>query len=180
MQERRPFLSSTRMKESPPSVTAVPELTFHYQFCSAVDLPNTGGLLRQVLSRLKTPAAVLGWGKSEEDMVQATSSYGHMVHAADWALNLATLTNYHFPNVRDLLPASGNQAPPEAGADGSCPQREMAVHTITFLMTDGDNIQWLLSDFATSPRFVPSFLFFLLSLAGELFHSQMDALVVPC
>lgn len=27
------------------------------------------------------------------------------------------------------------------------------MHTVTFVMTDGDNLQWLLSDFATDPNF---------------------------
>ncbi len=60
------------------------------------------------------------------------------IHAADWAPNLATYTAFYAPML-------GQPHVPQPATPNK--------HTVTFLMTDGDNVQWLLNSFS-SPKFV--------------------------
>lgn len=92
-----------------------------------------------VLDSLQLQSAVLGWGTSEFGLVSAATSRGSWVNAADWAKNVGTLAG--FPAGGDLAQPN-NRPPPQPAAP---PQR----HTVSFLMSDGDNLQWLLNDFAT-------------------------------
>jgi hypothetical protein len=109
-------------------------------------------LADQVLGAMTWPAAVFGWGVSEDGTIAAVSGVGGYVHASDWAKNLDVLTNF------DLAPftqsGGGGGAPvPAPAATGSFVAAATAppaqVHTVCFVMTDGDNVQWLLNDFAT-------------------------------
>jgi len=80
---------------------------------------------------------MFGWGPSENILVNLSSVFGVFVHASDWAENLSFLSNMqvaHLQQQPEPLPA-----PPKQNA-----------HTICFLMTDGDNLQWILNSFATS------------------------------
>lgn len=97
---------------------------------------------QQVLSSTTSPAAMFGWGASEDETVAAGAEYGVFVHGSDWARNLATLSNFDvkedFKQKRRPAPAALRVAP--------------AVHSVCFVMTDGDNIQWLLNGFTSDPR----------------------------
>ncbi len=100
-------------------------------------------IFERVLGRSASGGALLGWGNDEFQLVSQSSRRNFWVHAADWSLNLSTLTNF----AVDLT-----QKPP---VDSLAYTREN-VHTVCFLMTDGDNIQWLLNDFDTNPRWYAS------------------------
>ncbi|MGE5497938.1 MAG: T9SS type A sorting domain-containing protein, partial [Syntrophothermus sp.] len=87
-------------------------------------------------------AALFGWGFDEAKLVSHTSAFDIYVHAADYANNLSTLTNFTADakqggSIREFNP---NQQ----------------VHTVCFLMTDGDNIQWLVSSFAGASKWYAS------------------------
>jgi hypothetical protein len=73
------------------------------------------------------------------------------VHASDWAQNLATLTNFDIDSFTQI-----------GGGDGSIATIQN-THTVTFVMTDGDNIQWLLNDFTTSNGKINCSVFFFLN-----------------
>jgi hypothetical protein len=96
---------------------------------------------KRVLDSLAPASAIVGWGASEFVTVSAASlTKGSWVHAADWAHNLAALTSFALgPDARqpNAFPSTAPSTKP--------------VHTVTFLMSDGDNLQWLLNDFATGP-----------------------------
>jgi hypothetical protein len=62
------------------------------------------------------------------------------VHASDWAKDLDVLSNF------DLPPFT------QRGGGGGAGGPTSNVHTVCFVMTDGDNVQWLLNDFATTPQ----------------------------
>jgi hypothetical protein len=104
--------------------------------------PISSVLTNNVFSEMNANSVLFGWGDSEFTFVRNSSSYSIMVHPADWANNLSTLTNFstetvqhsHIENIEVL--------------DN--------VHTVCFVMTDGDNIQWLLNDFATSDNWFGS------------------------
>jgi hypothetical protein len=100
--------------------------------------------LREVtLARLskesKGCAASFGWVGDEGTYVSQLSQHGVWAHASDWAKNLVTLSNVHV-----------EVSPPSSAHKVSVSQNETAVHTVTFVLTDGDNLQWLLGSFFNS------------------------------
>ncbi len=106
-------------------------------FTSAMNAP----LATRAFGRMQPNSALLGWG-SENDLVLAASEHGLHVHAADFANNLSTFTNFN---------VTAQQHQPSMDTD-IIPNR----HTVCFIMTDGDNVQWLLGDFADNARWYGS------------------------
>ncbi len=89
-----------------------------------------------VMGQMNADAACLGWGdasQGENVFVGNGSSNGVYTVAADWALDLATLSS-----IRDLLLYQRTYA---------MPTPEPSVHYVTFVVTDGDNVQWNLGGF---------------------------------
>jgi hypothetical protein len=73
---------------------------------------------------------VLGWGPSEIGVVEALAARGIAIHASDWALNLPSYASFHVPVLQQRRPPAANAA--------ASPQGK---HTVTFLLSDGDNLQ---------------------------------------
>ena len=123
----------------------------------------------------------LGWGDDESAYVQALSEAGVAAHASDWARGMATLANLHVhaglrlrtdPNVMvrrgrgKRMSARGgkaaiDRAPRRAAAavfdtGNAAGDETNAVstnkHTVALLMSDGDNVQWLINALATDAR----------------------------
>ena len=95
----------------------------------------------EIATAMQNNSALLGWGTSEQGLVSWASEASVMVNAADWAADLSTLSNIacpsgFFPMMQQVLD------PIEID---NCD-----VHTVCFVMSDGDNIQWILNSFATS------------------------------
>ena len=90
--------------------------------------------------------AVFGWsdgnnpGGGEHALVQAASQAGAIVHPADYNRNLEALSN---------LPL-GPLTPVAAPDTCTCPSGA-AKHTVAFVMTDGDNLQWTLGRWSMNP-----------------------------
>ena len=82
---------------------------------------------------MNSGAAFFGAWPDELNTVEQLSKRSLMVHASDWAINLSTLTN---------IPATINMQK-ETDTFKVIPN----VHTVCFVMSDGDNIQWLLNAF---------------------------------
>jgi hypothetical protein len=99
-------------------------------------------LVRQVLGALQPGYAAVGWGPDEKATVAAVSEAGGSVIPADWALNLDVLSAYELASFTP-------PPPPPAPLPDPLP----AQHTVTFLMSDGDNVQFMLGDYAVSERF---------------------------
>ncbi|MHB1685856.1 MAG: GxGYxYP domain-containing protein [Ignavibacteriaceae bacterium] len=102
----------------------------------------TGSLTNQVFSQMKPNSALLGWGTDEFQLVQNSSKSSIIVHAADFAMDLSTLSNFGADTKQSIYVTN--------------PDTIKNVHTVCFLMTDGDNVQWLLNDFSTSSRWYGS------------------------
>jgi hypothetical protein len=84
---------------------------------------------------LDTDAPVIGWGDAsngEDKFVSPSSMAGSFMVAADWGRNLSTLSGV----PAGLLRQHSHPAPPRA---------ERGVHYVSFVVTDGDNVQWLLT-----------------------------------
>jgi hypothetical protein len=89
-----------------------------------------------VMSQMNPDSACLGWGdasQGESVFVGDSSSAGVYTVAADWALDLSTLSS-----VSDLSLHQSTYANPVP---------ETNVHYVTFVVTDGDNVQWNLGGF---------------------------------
>ena len=98
-------------------------------------------LANQALAKIRINGAMLGWG-DEHFTCYAASIHGLHLHAADWASNLSVYTNFNVATEQKSHPVDTLLKP--------------GVHTVCFVMTDGDNIQWLLGDFASNHQWYGS------------------------
>ncbi len=93
-------------------------------------------------SRMAPNSILNGWGDDEYQTIAKASQYSIGVHPADWGFNLSTLTNFN---------AETNQ---HVSSDE--PNTKENTHTVCFLMSDGDNVQWMLNLFAEDSRWFGS------------------------
>lgn len=96
-----------------------------------------GELYERALARLHPDAAVLGWGPGHENVfTDAGSRFGAFQTASNWSVNLPALASGkaeylrapYVPDVWDL-------------------EWEDGVQYASFVMSDGDNLQWHMGDF---------------------------------
>ena len=91
---------------------------------------NDSTLREAIFSSMDDGGRVLGWGPDEHTNVSIASKFGIDMIAADWSYNLSVLSSY--PST----PKTQNTNEKLIEEDG--------VHYVTFVMSDGDNQQWLL------------------------------------
>jgi hypothetical protein len=103
------------------------------------DTPSSA-LTTSAYSRIDVNGIMLGWGDDEKQTVAKATQHSMMVNPADWALNLSTLSN---------IEATAKQKRHITEVE-----TVEKVHTVCFLMSDGDNVQWLLNDFGTNSRWL--------------------------
>lgn len=89
----------------------------------------------QILSGMDINGALMGWSL-EFMLTSAASQHSLHVHASDFSANLSAYSNLDAP-CRQVNHSADTLLRP-------------GVHTVCFLMTDGDNIQWLGNDFISS------------------------------
>ncbi|MAQ32353.1 MAG: hypothetical protein CMD26_06485 [Flavobacteriales bacterium] len=90
------------------------------------------------LNLMQNNSILLGWGADEYQTVNKASIKGIGVLPSDYAYNLSVLTNFNH---------SINQ-----NEHNSYTETINDTHTVCFVMSDGDNIQWLLNWFFTDQR----------------------------
>ncbi len=97
---------------------------------------------RKMYAFLQDNAVVFGWNPvlGEHDTVEALSSLNACLIAADHACNFSVLSG--FPSV-DLKQAAVAETAPE----------ETPHHTVCLFMSDGDNLQWILTNFNRASHF---------------------------
>lgn len=100
---------------------------------------NTSGL-RSRLEGTEKDLRVFGWGWDERAFVGGVSAGGGVVIPSDWALNLSALSR--LPMLLPKRPVPPSPAPLKSGE-----------RVVAFVVTDGDNIQWLLNGFVDAPGF---------------------------
>lgn len=96
----------------------------------------------QLIEALDADSPVIGWGDAtngENTFVSPDSKAGDFEIAADWARNVSTLSGIRI----DQLHQHGGSGTPVA---------EPGVHYVTFVVTDGDNAQWLLTSLQNDPN----------------------------
>jgi hypothetical protein len=97
------------------------------------DASPTGALATSVYNRMNKGACFFGWGPQEYETVEALSSRSMMIIPSDWAPNMSALTN--IPAIKTPFRQKEPVKPFEVKPN---------VHTVCFVITDGDNVQWLL------------------------------------
>jgi hypothetical protein len=90
----------------------------------------TGTLANAVYNRMNPCAVYFGWGAGEYATVEQLSQRSAMIHPSDWSPNLSALSN-----VPVKMPRQQEQKTEYKVVEN--------VHTVCFVITDGDNIQWL-------------------------------------
>lgn len=103
---------------------------------------NDFSLRKDIFSSMDDIARCLGWGPDEFNNVSIASKYGVDIIAADWSYNLSVLSS--FP-IAVQAQKCRNEVPEEDN-----------VHYVTFIMSDGDNQQWLLGSNYSSEKWYGS------------------------
>jgi hypothetical protein len=112
--------------------------------------PNGGEQVEEALkdfSKTNGIKAAMGWGP-EYQYVSHLGERGIFVHASDMAHNVAVLSNYRCDET-----ATDIQNTPQTNIINKTKKKHGKnnnKHRVAFLMTDGDNIQWLMNSFTTS------------------------------
>ncbi len=99
-------------------------------------------LTANAFDRMNDNSVLFGWGADELHTVEKASSYSIQVHPADWTENISALSNFNATTVQHTHTTAVNN--------------EDNVHTVCFLMSDGDNYDWLLKEFATDEKWYGS------------------------
>jgi hypothetical protein len=92
-----------------------------------------GPLANSVYNRMQKGAAFFGWGPQEYETVEQLSQRSMMILPSDWAANMSALSN--IPAIKDSFRQKDPIKPFEVVPN---------VHTVCFVISDGDNVQWLL------------------------------------
>lgn len=88
-------------------------------------------LRERIFSSMSHNGRILGWGPDEHGNVSLASKYGIDMTASDWAYNLSVLSSFK----------SEPYALEKHDTDN---KNQDGFHYVTFIMSDGDNMQWLL------------------------------------
>lgn len=94
------------------------------------DASATGTLANAVYDRMNPSAVYFGWGAGEYNTVEQLSMHSAMIHPSDWSPNLSALSNVPVKLPRQKAEPEEFKVVPN-------------VHTVCFVISDGDNIQWL-------------------------------------
>lgn len=97
---------------------------------------------KKVIEAYGPNALVFGWGPDEYRWISDVSAAGGTGVAADWCVNLSALEKLKPGHLR---PPAWKPA-----------KNEDHVRYVAFVLSDGDNVQWLTGGFATDPKFYGS------------------------
>lgn len=116
-------------------------------FCNMVTVyQSTSPLMEKFLKLMKKDGIVLGWGDGdkygEDNLGKICASNGMNRVASDWASNLTVLSSVK----------AGDRIEQHTGTEEGEPVTEKA-HYVTFIWTDGDNIQWTNGFFSENQMF---------------------------
>ena len=105
-------------------------------------------LLEEVLSWLQPNVPVYGWeqGVSEDQFVARISKSGHPMIPCDWSYNHSLTSLLYTERQQPVQAQSFNPKFIDFGKKRNY---------VSFFLSDGDNIQWMMQDFATSFYDVP-------------------------
>jgi GxGYxY sequence motif in domain of unknown function N-terminal/GxGYxYP putative glycoside hydrolase C-terminal domain len=87
---------------------------------------------------------VFGFAASEEDFFTQSSQNNQQAVASDYSWSTSTTARWQVPLAKQKYHAPTNLAP------------DQGKHYVAFVMSDGDNAQWLSNGFATDPKWYGS------------------------
>lgn len=99
----------------------------------------------EVYAWLRPLSSIVGWnGGDEGKSVTQLSRAGHILLPANWSMNLCALS-------------AGSEAWDGAGKLGAVNPRTIdfadGKHSVAFIMSDGDNVQWMMGSFVSHPDY---------------------------
>lgn len=105
-------------------------------------------LLKEILAWLKPDAPVLGWEQQvgEDEFVGPVSASGHPMIPCDWSYNHSLTSLLYTERQESVLAKVSN------------PQFidfDRKKNYVSFFLSDGDNVQWMMQDFASEYYNVP-------------------------
>ena len=95
-------------------------------------------LTTDAFARMDDNSMMFGWGADEKETVEKASENSINVVPADWSRNITVMSNF------DVEVEQNTHSTGVIETDN--------VHTVCFLMSDGDNINWMLHEFADPNR----------------------------
>jgi hypothetical protein len=105
-------------------------------------LTQPGPLYERALQWADPGSPILGWGVGDErDQTSPVSRWGQFITSTDWCQNLTVLADH--PGLK--LPKARLRRPAPRSLWELPWERD--VHYAAFVMSDGDNVQWLMGDF---------------------------------
>lgn len=122
-------------------------LNLNKRFGDAEAGQNTA-LLEEVLAWLEPNAPVYGWeqGVSEDQFVARVSKSGHPMIPCDWSYNHSLLSLLSGENEKQVIPEIFNPRSIDF---------KKKKNFVSFFLSDGDNIQWMMQDFVSRYYNVP-------------------------
>lgn len=87
---------------------------------------------------------IFGWAGSEFDIFNQASQNNQQVVPSDWSWSNSTTSKWQVPLAKQKY-----HAPPDVAT-------QPGKHYVAFVMSDGDNTQWLTGGFATDPKWFGS------------------------
>jgi hypothetical protein len=87
---------------------------------------------------------IFGWADSEVDVFAQASQNNQQVVASNYSWSTSTMAKWKVPIAQQKSHAAGNVA------------TKAGKHYVAFVMSDGDNSQWLTNAFATDPKWYGS------------------------
>lgn len=91
---------------------------------------NDASFRETIFNSMDDGGRILGWGPDEHTNVSIASKAGIDMIAADWSYNLSVLSSYKSVPLKQNINRDI--------------KKEDGFHYVTFIMSDGDNQQWLL------------------------------------
>lgn len=108
-----------------------------------VVLNTPGGGFEQGLERVDRGGVMYGWGLTPEDLfVEPASAAGLQIVAANWSFNIPILSS----GRPDELVARAARAE-------ETPTFDPKKRYVSFILSDGDNLTWLMGDYQSRPEY---------------------------
>ena len=124
-----------------PSVTNMRDYAIAHRLMLYADKKE---LIEKVLQWVRPLSPILGWGFGDEyDFTSLISEWGHYNTASDWCLNLPLLSS---ASGKVTLKKTNEKPVADINFNDSS-----VFHS--FVMSDGDNMQWAMGEFADSKQY---------------------------
>ncbi|MGQ9732103.1 MAG: hypothetical protein ACUVX8_12620 [Candidatus Zipacnadales bacterium] len=134
-------------------MTADPKSRMARSFAVAMGtfvVSKPGATYEAALAHCVPDSPVLGWGCGGEDQQTLPSSeWGLFQTATNWCHNLPA---YSTEQAGQTIPREQLALPVHCRHSLADLRWESGVHYVSFLMSDGDNVQWLMGNFAGGPE----------------------------